>query len=633
MELGLSGSVNTEKVNTRLEAAGVELSQESTRVEAEMLIGLDSTPAFQGGASLDMNGFALQMNNSEEPMVRLASLTINSLKASGGQSLTVEEIVSRGLTVDVEGDMPLTVVLPEMKLTELKTEDLKNFAATGVQLDKLAVNSKTNGQLLAGFSQLGLSAVSYGENQQVGVEKLSLSDLVFLEESEQVSGGAVNLGLATLEDLKWGAEAGLHGGKLTLSDLVGAAVRDKDGEINITKALAAMRTSGDQEEAAVSASIPLAQERSEVDKADSQDQDAGDSSAATEQKMVIVLGEISVDGESKLSFSDFTLAVPYITELNIEEMRLVGLDSTQPEKPSELLLRGSLENRAPLELTGDIAPFMDTPTMNLKLKLKNYPLKSLSAYTVQSVGTALASGQLKLKTKLQIADNNLDMNNTVTLKKLETETISKELAEELNNQLPIPLDTALAILRDNEQNITLDIPLSGPVSDLNVGISDVLITALSKAIVPAASGYLMYTLGPYGALAYVGVKVGEKLLQVKLPPVEYPPGDAALSPEHHDYLERVAKVLSDRPETDLQLCPQVAAWEFLNEEEKGLVKEEKYPIREQDKEGLTQLGQDRAEGIKNYLATSHSISEDRLLICDTIIETEKKSVPMVLLQM
>jgi hypothetical protein len=225
------------------------------------------------------------------------------------------------------------------------------------------------------------------------------------------------------------------------------------------------------------------------------------------------------------------------------------------------------------------------------------------------------------------------MKNNILLRKLETKTIEPELAAELNNQLPVSLDAALSLLRDNERNISLDVPLSGPVSELNVGISDVLVTALSKAIVPAASGYLMYALGPYGALAYVGMKVGEKMLEVKLPPIVFVPQEASLNEEHIKYLERIGKILQDRPEADIQLCPRVASWEFLTEEEKAAVPGGVVPVDGEKENDLLQLGQQRAVAVQNLLKEEYGIGHNRLLICDTAIDTKKDAVPAVLLQM
>lgn len=310
-------------------------------------------------------------------------------------------------------------------------------------------------------------------------------------------------------------------------------------------------------------------------------------------------------------------------------MQLQSLDSTNPEAKSPFVLEAVLEERAPFNVTGDISPFMEPVALHLELKLKNYPLSRLSAYTVQSVGTALASGQLHLQTTLDLENDNLDMKNSVVLKKLKTKTISPELEAELNNQLPIPLNTALSILRDSDKNISLDVPLSGHVSDLNVGISDVLITALSKAIVPAASGYLMYTLGPYGALAYVGMKVGEKMLKVELPPVDFVPGETDISEEHKKYLEKVAEILKGRPETDVQLCPQVVSWEFMDEKQINEVQGADVEVDEKERDKLVELGQQRAKAVQTHLVSTHEVDTSRLLICDTLLVTGKDNKPLI----
>ena len=117
--------------------------------------------------------------------------------------------------------------------------------------------------------------------------------------------------------------------------------------------------------------------------------------------------EVAVGGTSSVVFEDYTLAVPYKTELVISQLQVTGIDSTKPEQ--QINLKGNLEKRAPLELDGSLAPFGEELSMKMKLKLKNYPLSSLSAYTVQSVGTALASGQLNLKTKVELAGGNSDL--------------------------------------------------------------------------------------------------------------------------------------------------------------------------------------------------------------------------------
>jgi len=82
------------------------------------------------------------------------------------------------------------------------------------------------------------------------------------------------------------------------------------------------------------------------------------------------------------------------------------------------------------------------------------------------------------------------MDNAVLLKKLEASTISPELADKLDNQLPIPLESALSVLRYKDDDISLDVPIKEPLDELKVGISDILITPLARPLcllLPATS--------------------------------------------------------------------------------------------------------------------------------------------------
>ena len=139
--------------------------------------------------------------------------------------------------------------------------------------------------------------------------------------------------------------------------------------------------------------------------------------------------------------------------------------------------------------------------------------------------------------------------------------------------------------------------------------------------------------GLYGALAYVGMKVGEKMLQVTLPPVVFLQQELSITEEHATYLERVATILQDRPETDLQICPTVASWEFMEENELAAVEGNIVEVDEKLLPQLDQLGQDRAAAVKGHLTEKYAIDKGRLLICDTFIDKKKKATLAVLLQL
>ncbi len=609
----LDGTLLGSELQTILEQQGLQVEEGKFELITKSRIGLAAEPEFSGESSFSLAMFHLFDAKAEASLLTLDSFAINGLQAPGGKKIMIEGLQADGLAASVVGDLPLRVTVPQIELKNIVTDDLASFTAGGLFVKNPLVTAVKNNAEVASLKSLNVEDISLNSSYAVGAQQIQLESLRFLKADNGSDGKAVcTLGNATLLDLSWSKEGGLQGDTLDLNDVVFSIIRDKNGEINISKQLQAMQLQSAQIEPLPQ---PVVTEKEQS------------------EKSPFKINAIKMTGESGLFFKDYTLAVPFITDLSISKLEVGVIDSSKPDLKTTLLLVGDFEKRAPLEVSGDVSPFLEKPALKMKIKLKNYPLSKLSAYTVQSVGVALAQGQLKFKSTFTLEGDVLDMKNTIVLKKLKTETISKELAEELNNQLPIPLDTALSMLRDNKGNIELDIPLSGPVSDLDVGISDILITALGKAIIPAASSYLVYTLGPYGALAYVGMKVGEKMLQVTLPPVVFVSQESSLSDEHKKYLERVGKILQDRPETDMQICPFVTSWEFWPQDKVEKVKADTIEVDEKERAQLVQLGQDRATVVKTHLVDDYSIDASRLLICNTVIETDKKAVSEVKLQM
>lgn len=615
--LELDGTLLGNEFHTTLAEPQLQLRQGQVELKTKSALHVGEGMSLAGLSSLSLQDFTLFEGTNNSPTLSVDRLAVGEIEGRGDKTIAVNNLLTTGLKAVMPGKFPLDIVVPEIGLSDFLTEDLETFTAGSLQVKKPLIRAVLNRKELAGFDKLTVGNISFGEGAQIGVEDVMLENFTFLEGGEiQPKEPAIAIAKANLRDVKWSSEAGFEGNSLQLDQLVARVLRDKDGNISINKQLAEMQLQEEprqKSEPTVEGSEPA----------------AGTPSQAAPFK----LQKAVVTGKSAVYFEDQTLAVPFVTELALSRLELTGLDSSRPEQKTDLVFEGELEKRAPLEITGQLLPFQNRPAVELELELKNYPLASLSAYTIQAVGTALASGQLQLKTEVALANDTLDMKNAILLKKLETKTLSPDLAAELNNQLPIPLDTALSMLRDSERNIKLDIPLSGPLSELNVGISSVLITALSKAIVPAASGYLMYALGPYGALAYVGMKVGEKMLQVELPPVVFVQQEMALTQEHREYLQRIGKILQDRPETDIQICPQVASWEFLTEQQKSAVQGEAIEVNVEKQDQLLTLGQQRAEAVQQHLENEYGIARSRLLICDTKINTEKKAVPQVLLHL
>ena len=578
-------------------------------------------PTVSLNGALDGQGLALTQGTTDsKPLLHLEQFATSGISAITGQRLTVERLQTKGLALRVDGDLPLTVQVPEVVVGKVTSGDFQSFAAGSVSVRNTRIVPQQGKGEMGELAGLTIERPQYAADGRVSAASVGLEGLRLLPAATNGQDqGALQLGRARLAAPVWTADQGLRAQSLVFTDLFARLVREKDGVLRANKQLAALKPAapakGGGKAKAAAGKAPAAA--------------SGGGSAAGE----VAIATVAVEGESGLQIEDQSLAKPFLSDIAIQRLVLTDLSTSATAAPATIDLAAMLDGRAPLTVKGTMTPFAKALGVDTTVSLKNYPLSRLSPYVIQSVGLALTSGQLNLASTVKVADNTMRMKNGIHLKKLETATISKELAQQLDNRLPLPLDSAISFLKDSNGDLKLDIPIEGPLAELNVGIADLLITALGKAILPAASSYLVYALGPYGALAYVGMKVGENMMKASLAPVVFQPEENELTGEHRSYLERVAKVMQERPDMDINLCPSAPAWEMLSQRALKKAGDADIPVDEKDREKLTRLGQERAQAIIDHLAEAHGIDRGRLLICETKIPTKRDARPAVELQL
>lgn len=618
--LGADGTLAIDSAEAKLAAAKLSLSQKGVQLVSKTDLLLGEKTSIDGSSSLQAGDFQLFQNGAEKPMLKFQSLDLHDVEGLGESGMRAGQLAVSGLIARMDGGFPLDIAVPSIELNKFTTTDLQRFALASLTLDKPEIVARHNGKHLLGLDGITFDALAADVQGNASVESLAFKKLVFLGAKKGSSERpGVQLEQARLSGIHWSGTDGFSGDDFDFHGLQTTIIRDRKGKINLVERLAAMRQES-RDTAAPAVAKPASKDRQQT-------------AADTASPVRIALGKIRISGKSGIGFEDHTLKIPYKTNLKITDLQIAQLDSAKPEQKSPLTLTGTLEKRAPLKIDGSLSPFLKEIGLDLSLSLKNYPLSSLSPYTVQAIGTGLSGGQLQLESSVALEKNYLKNDNHILLKKLQTNMISKELADELSNQLPVPLDTALSILRDSNENIDLTVPLKGNLDDLHIGLADVIATALGKAVVPALTGYAIYALGPYGALAYVGMKLGEDMLKEGNVPVVFVQGGTSLVAEQKKALTSVGeKMKADRDGEDMQLCPIVASWEFMTQEQIDAAPGESIPVAPEKKEALDALGQTRAKNIQQYLVQTYGIAEDRLLLCTTVIKEEKKMLPVVVLQ-
>ncbi|MEE4240732.1 MAG: DUF748 domain-containing protein [Desulfopila sp.] len=589
----------------------IEAPQNTFDFSYQLAIGDTFETKGQGSATLEK--IAVLDATTRKQIAGVDKVNIAALKGLGEKGLESENVEASAIHLSLPGQLPIEINLEKITLSKAKTADFTNFDFSEITLSTFQTRAEKTGREIAAFEILSLSDITLGSTCDLSIHSGYLQDLLILAQSgDETKQPALTLDNANLFSLCYKSDEIPHIDTLYLTDLKASFHRNSSGELDITNQLEQMM----EDKEALQGS----------------EKKAADDASSEPLALPLYFREFVVKGDSHINFIDDTLPKQFNSQLGIQSLELLGFDSDAIDQEIQLTFTGELEQRAPVTLTGTISPFTEQKQLYLKFNLKNYPLKNLSGFTIKDVGTELASGQLQIDSIISLDGKMLDMENDLLLKKLETTIVSENLAEEIHNQLPIPLDAALSMLRDSDDNISLNIPVSGAIDEIDVDITDLILTAMSKAIIPAATGYLTYALGPYAALAYVGYKVGEKALQINLPSILYENQQTDIPKEQEKYLDKVASVLKDKKESDLQLCPWISAGE-LTPVDQSKDKAQKIELNKKSISTLEQLGQERAENLKRYFVTNHSIKGSRLLICDTTIVEDEKAPSEVRLQL
>lgn len=339
------------------------------------------------------------------------------------------------------------------------------------------------------------------------------------------------------------------------------------------------------------------------------------------------LGKFVV-ADSRLHVRDETVAPPFASLLSIHQASLSALDSAQAENPIPFSLDARVDKFATLTLTGEMQPFATPPMLKSRGRITQLSLPTFSAYAVKELGYQLKTGQMDADFEVNVAQGRLGGTSKLVLRRLQIGPENPDLMQQLTGKLSMSLDGALDLLRDSNGDISLNLPISGDLTNPKFDYSDAFNQAMGQALQQAAIGYLKYALQPYGTFiagAQLALEAGKKALVVRVDPVVFAAGAADLEMEPvAPYLQRLADVLSQRPGLRLRLCGQAV---LADGPARGLDSE--LSTRAKQESVLLELARQRAKTVKEALIQRHSVASERLFVCLPEIDAKPDALPRV----
>ncbi len=249
----------------------------------------------------------------------------------------------------------------------------------------------------------------------------------------------------------------------------------------------------------------------------------------------IDIGKITIsDGDYR--FTDRSLEPHVRMAVNQFGGTIAGLSSANLAK-ADVDLKATVDGAGPVAITGKIDALGANKTVDLKVDFKNVDLLPLSPYSGKFAGFELARGKLLLDVKVLVDGKKIDATNVVTLNQF---TFGAPVKSPDATGLPVRLGVAL--LKDLDGKIVIDVPIQGSTDDPNFQIGRVVWRVIGNLLAKVATS-------PFALLGAAFGGGGDELAFQ-----DFAPGESALAAGEIKKLQTMVQALNNRPGLSVNLA-------------------------------------------------------------------------------
>jgi hypothetical protein len=212
-----------------------------------------------------------------------------------------------------------------------------------------------------------------------------------------------------------------------------------------------------------------------------------------------------------------------------------GLTSDELKR-ADVRLTGAIDGTGPFEVTGKINPLHYDAQSELKVTLANMDLTPASPYSGKFAGYGISKGKLSLDLDYTITGGALKAENKITVDQF---TFGPKVDSPDATQLPVRL--GVAILKDRNGVISLDVPIEGRLDDPSFRLGRVIWSTLGNLLVKGVTS-------PFSMLGSLFGGSGEEVSFQS-----FSPGSAELMAAERGKLDGLVKGLYERSGLQLEI--------------------------------------------------------------------------------
>lgn len=269
---------------------------------------------------------------------------------------------------------------------------------------------------------------------------------------------------------------------------------------------------------------------------------------------------------SDFSFSDYTIRMPFsyhLTDINVKS------ENFSPDNSSNSMM---LRTQVPgggfifLKWTGSMSSIVN---QRIELMMKNVSLTQFTPYSMEYFAYPIKSGVFSFTSENIIRNYQLNGKNKIDIYDCKVGDKNKSLKPEFN----VPLKLALYIIKDKDDRILLDVPVSGNVNSPQFSYRKLIFKTIVNLLVKVA-------VSPFRFLANTFGFQSDKLSSVEMDPML-----ADITSEQFETFTKLADLAKKKPDITLDLTQQFEWQKTLEDRSLYNLKQRYYLVIHPEKRG------------------------------------------------